>query len=109
MQRPSLVPSAIFAPGTCMICGGNEGQMVDTGVDIPGDGRMYLCVRYCAPFIASLLGEREEPEPLCTATKTNGDPCTAKALPGREVCVAHLRVQQQKEEKHELVALAREA
>jgi hypothetical protein len=26
---------------------------------------------------------------LCSATKLNGAPCTAKALPGRDVCVAH--------------------
>jgi len=78
--------------------------MIDTGVDIPGDGRMYLCVRYCAPRIAALLGEREEPERQCSATKANGSPCTAKALPGREICVAHLRVQM-KEEADALVGV----
>src|SRR5262245_52876331 len=104
MRRPSLVPNAMFAPGMCMVCGGNEGEMIDTGVDIPGDGRMYLCVRYCAPYIASLLGEREEPKPKCQATKSNGERCTADALPGRELCVAHLRVQM-KEEEHGLVAV----
>jgi hypothetical protein len=91
-----------------MICGGNEGQMVDTGVDIPGDGRMYLCVRYCAPHIADLLQQRE-PEQRCAAMKANGQPCTAKALSGHEVCVAHLKVQREREEQHELVTSAREA
>jgi hypothetical protein len=105
MRLPSLVPGAIFAPGNCMICGGNEGQMVDTGVDIPGDGRMYICVRWCAPRIAGLLDERA-PEERCTATKANGRPCTAKALPGYAVCVAHLRVQQREEEHGELAVHA---
>jgi hypothetical protein len=80
--------------------------MVDTGVDIPGDGRMYICVRHCAPRISDLLAERE-PERKCSATKSNGQPCSAKALPGYEVCVAHLRVQRQKEEEYELAALPR--
>jgi hypothetical protein len=106
MRRPSLVPSAIFAPGTCMICGGNEGQMVDTGVDIPGDGRMYLCTRLCVPLIVALVGQAE-PERICTATKVNGQPCSAKALPGRDLCPSHLTVQREKEEKDELVALPR--
>jgi hypothetical protein len=79
-----------------MICGGNEGAMVDTGVDIPGDGRMYICTRWCAPRIADLIGERAS-EPRCQAMKANGQPCTAKALPGRDLCVAHVRVQSKEE------------
>ena len=104
MLHPNRVPNAMFSPGTCMICGGNEGEMIDTGVDIPADGRMYLCIRYCAPRIAALV-ERREPELICSATKANGQPCSAKALPGYEVCVAHLRVQHNKEEEHALAAV----
>jgi hypothetical protein len=90
-----------------MICGGAEGEMVDTGVDIPGDGRMYICVRWCAPRIGALTtGHYSPPESRCSETKANGQPCTAKALPGREVCVAHLRVQQMKEEEKDADVLA---
>jgi hypothetical protein len=109
MRSPTLVANAIFAPGTCMICGSNEGEMVDTGVDIPGDGRMYLCVRWCAPRIAGLIGESELPSDIkrCAATRVDGKPCMAWALAGQEFCVAH-RKQQRKEHDHELVALSRD-
>jgi hypothetical protein len=85
-----------------MICGGNEGEMIDTGVVIPGDGRMYICVRFCAPIIAEELGVLEARR-KCSATKANGQPCAADALPGHEVCVAHHKFQ--KEEADALVAV----
>lgn len=78
----------MFAPGHCMICGGAEGEMIDTHVDF-GGYRHYICVRLCAPLIAKALGETEPV--LCTHTKKNGEPCTARRLPGRDVCVAHAK------------------
>lgn len=88
MREITLLPGALFAPGHCMICGGSEGPMIDTCVDIPGDGRMYICVRLCAPLIASLVGGHQ-PKAKCEQTKVDGSRCTADALPGRTVCVAH--------------------
>jgi len=81
-----------------MACARTEGKMFDLGVAIPGEGRMYLCATYCAPQIAAQMGAIETPKPKCSAIKANGDPCSADALPGYEICVAHLRVRQQKEE-----------
>lgn len=52
MREPVLVEGPYFTPGHCMICGGNQGKMIDTCVDIPGDGRMYLCLKTCVPLIA---------------------------------------------------------
>jgi len=92
------VSHAMWAPGCCMVCGRHLGEMIDTGIAIPGDGRMYLCIEYCAPQIAALVGAIDTPKPKCSATKANGEPCSADALPGHELCVAHTRVQQQKEE-----------
>lgn len=74
--------------------------MIDTRVDIPGDGRMYICVRLCAPMIANLLGLAPEVR-KCTRIKLNGEPCAGDALPGRDVCVAHA-----KQERKANVALA---
>ena len=97
MRLPTRVPNAMYAPGCCMCCGTNEGEMIDTGVDSP-DGVAYICVRYCAPRIAALVGG-QGPERQCTAIKQNGNRCTAKALPERELCVAHVRVEQRKEKE----------
>lgn len=103
-MEPKRVPSAEWPPGVCFMCGRSYGEMIDTNVVIPGDGRFYICLWVCAPKIAALLGEIDQPKPKCSAVKANGEPCTADALPGRQVCVAHLRVQQQKEEEDAVVA-----
>jgi len=52
MIEPRLVEGAMFSPGHCHICGGSQGAMVDTGVDVPGDGRTYICLKVCVPLIA---------------------------------------------------------
>lgn len=90
MIRPEKVPAAIFTPGHCMICGGHEGEMIDTKVDF-GQYRYYICMRMCVPLILEAAGQiaTHIVAESCTATKKNGDPCTAYALPGRDVCVAH--------------------
>jgi hypothetical protein len=56
MRELRVIPAPIFAPGYCMVCGGIEGPVLDTGVDIPGDGRMYLCVRTCLRIAAAQAG-----------------------------------------------------
>jgi|SRR5262245_9236944 len=99
-----LVTHAQWTPGCCMICGRHLGEMIDTGIVIPGDGRMYLCVEHCVPIMAALIGQRETPKQKCSATKANGEPCSADALPGRDLCVSHLKVQQQKEEAADALA-----
>jgi hypothetical protein len=97
-----LVGHALWPPSHCFICGGSEGQMIDTGIAIPGEGRMYICARICAQTIAEAIGGVKS-KPKCSATKANGQPCSAEALPGHEVCVAHLKVQREKEETDALV------
>ncbi len=55
-------------------------------------------VEQAPPPIDNAPADEPEPEPLqdanpgCTATKKNGQPCTAQALPGRDVCLAHSRM-----------------
>lgn len=56
MLEPGLVEAAHLSPGQCFICGGNEGPMVDTRVDIAGDGRFYICTRLCLPMIGRCAG-----------------------------------------------------
>lgn len=56
MREPRMVEAAIRPPGHCFICGGIEGRMVDTMVDVVGDGRFYICERICLPLIARAAG-----------------------------------------------------
>ena len=56
MREPTLAEGAIFSPGHCHICGRAEGTMIDTMVDVPGDGRTYICTMTCLPLIANLAG-----------------------------------------------------
>jgi hypothetical protein len=114
MREPDLVPSAIFAPGHCMVCGGNYGPMIDTRVDIPGDGRMYICTHVCLPMIIRRVHE-QIPELIagiigpvdvsrrCVATKVDGTACTARALPNRRYCVAHSKLETKEEDDGRLV------
>jgi hypothetical protein len=102
MREPALVPSPIFAPGHCMICGGNYGPMIDTRVDIPGDGRMYICTHVCLPMIIALVTEVPTKR-RCTAIKTDGTACTAFALANRRYCVAHSKLEQKEEDDGRLV------
>ncbi len=37
--------------------------------------------------------EVEKEEKICIATRNDGKPCTAKARPGSEYCVAHRRLE----------------
>jgi hypothetical protein len=103
MRLPSLTDHAYFAPGTCFICGGNEGPFVDTGVDIWGEGRFYICTRMCGPLIAAVLPNPADhsPRQQCSAIKADGSPCQALAIPGQELCISHKR----KETKDALVAV----
>jgi hypothetical protein len=94
MREPTLVPAAIFSPGSCMICGGNYGAMIDTCVDIPGDGRMYICTHVCLPLIIGLV-EEVEISRNCAATTQNGSPCKGKALENRRYCVAHSKLNEE--------------
>lgn len=54
--EPQLVPAAHFPPGHCFFCAGVEGPLIDTMVDLVGDGRIYVCVRTCLPLYARLAG-----------------------------------------------------
>lgn len=56
MREPALVPGPQLLPGTCGICGTNQGPVVDTTADIRGYGRFYLCTRTCLPLIADTAG-----------------------------------------------------
>ena len=100
MRELTIVPGPVFAPGCCMVCGGNQGPMLDTGVDIPGDGRMYLCVRTCLRIAfaqVGLLHDLANPPvngDQCTATKKDGSRCSGRALPHHTTCVAHTRVKE---------------
>jgi hypothetical protein len=98
MRTPFLVSHPAFAPGHCMICGGNVGPMIDTAVDIPGDGRMYICTRLCLALMIEQV-EGIAIRRVCSATRADGSPCTAFALTNRAYCVAHSK--QEKEEKDE--------
>lgn len=94
MREPTLVPSAIFSPGGCMICGGSYGAMIDTRVDIPGDGRMYICTHVCLPLIIGLV-EGVEVSRNCAAAKADGTPCKGKALGNTRFCVAHSKLNEE--------------
>jgi len=102
MREPALVPSPIFAPGCCMICGGSYGAMIDTRVDIPGDGRMYICTHVCFPMMIGLV-EGIEVVRRCSAEKADGTACTAIALQGKPYCVAHSKTHKEEEEDGRLV------
>ena len=97
-MEPILVEGAIWPPGNCCMCTRNVGEMVDLGVMIPGVGRLYVCVRYCIPKIVGLTAGQLVESRRCSATKRDGSPCSAEALPGHELCVSHIK-QQQKEER----------
>jgi hypothetical protein len=56
MREPTIVNGPMFSPGFCHVCGRVEGKMVDTGVDVPGDGRTYICVDLCLPLMANRAG-----------------------------------------------------
>jgi hypothetical protein len=102
MRELGLVPAPIFAPGHCMICGGSYGPMIDTRVDIPGDGRMYICTHVCFPEMIRLVQEVPASR-RCTATKVDGTPCTAPAVAGHRYCVAHTKLEIREEEDERLV------
>lgn len=102
MPDLQITPSAEWAPSVCFICRRSYGAMIDTFVET-SEGRMYICTWVCAPKIAALVGLVEQPKPKCSAVKTNGEPCTADALSGYEVCVAHLKAKRDKEEEDALV------
>lgn len=56
MRSPRMVSGPVLSPGKCFICGGGEGAMLDTMVDIVGDGRFYICERICLPQVAAAAG-----------------------------------------------------
>jgi hypothetical protein len=98
MREPTLVPSAIFSPGCCMVCGGSYGPMIDTRVDIPGDGRMYICTHVCFPLMVGLV-EGVEVVRRCRATKADGTACEGVALQGKNYCVAHSKLNKEEEDE----------
>jgi hypothetical protein len=54
-----LVDRALLAPGTCGICGNQNGSMVDTGVETrlsETAGRLYICRQFCVPKICEVSG-----------------------------------------------------
>ena len=106
MREIGLVPGPIFAPGSCMICGGSYGEMIDTRVDIPGDGRMYICTHVCFPQMLRLVEEIEVSR-NCAATKADGTPCQGKALQNRPYCVAHSKLEKEEADERLVVADAR--
>jgi hypothetical protein len=79
-----------------MICGGSYGSMIDTCVDIPGDGRMYICTHVCLPIIFGLVNEVPVSR-RCAATKADGSACEGFALPNRRYCVAHAKKEAEEE------------
>jgi len=81
-----------------MICGGSYGAMIDTRVDIPGDGRMYICTHVCLPMIIGLV-EGVEVAQRCAAVTIKGTPCQGKALENRRYCVAHAKLEREAEEE----------
>jgi hypothetical protein len=97
MRELGLVPAPIFAPGCCFICGGNYGPMIDTRVDIPGDGRMYICTHVCFPEMIRLVQEVPVKR-RCAAVKADGTACSAFALANRRYCVAHSKLEHKEEE-----------
>lgn len=56
MQDPELVDTAVLLPGNCYTCRTITGPFIDTRVEIPGDGRVYICVHTCLPTWARLAG-----------------------------------------------------
>lgn len=56
MRAPQLVEVASLQPGQCFTCGGIAGPLVDTMVDLPIDGRVYICVATCLVPMAALAG-----------------------------------------------------
>jgi hypothetical protein len=56
MREPMIVEGPVFSPGHCHVCGRSGGPMVDTGVDVVGDGRTYICVEMCLPLMAGKAG-----------------------------------------------------
>jgi hypothetical protein len=81
-----------------MICGGSYGAMIDTRVDIPGDGRMYICTHVCLPMIFALV-EGVEISQNCAAMKLDGTACQGKALANRRYCVAHSKLEKEEEDE----------
>lgn len=43
MLDPILVETAILSPYSCVQCMGSIGPMLDTHIELPGHGRVYLC------------------------------------------------------------------
>lgn len=56
MRAPQLVEVATLSPGQCFTCGTVQGPFVDTMVDLPIDGRVYLCRGTCVTPMAELFG-----------------------------------------------------
>lgn len=56
MRDAQLIDQPVFDPGKCFNCGTNEGPVIDTMIDIVGDGRIYICTRTCLPQWARIAG-----------------------------------------------------
>lgn len=56
MLEPRMVEGPVLSPGTCLICGGAAGRMLDTMVSKKPYGRVYVCERICLPLIARAAG-----------------------------------------------------
>lgn len=61
MREPMLVDVASIPPGVCFTCGSINGPMVDTMCDVPGRGRLYVCLANCLTPWAHLAG-LEQPD-----------------------------------------------
>jgi hypothetical protein len=56
LLEPQLVAEPVLFPSRCGICSRHRGAMIDTMIDDPGAGRLYVCVEVCLPFFANLAG-----------------------------------------------------
>lgn len=51
-----MMDAPVLFPGRCMTCGRSKGKMVDTQIDDPAIGNVYVCVDVCVPSFAALAG-----------------------------------------------------
>jgi len=61
MSEFRIVPHAVYSPTRCLTCGDHTGPFVDTHVEWPGWGHVYLCCPHegrpgCIGQIARLCG-----------------------------------------------------
>lgn len=56
MKAALLVERPFLFPGRCAFCGRSNGPMIDTQLEDPGLGHVYVCTEVCLPAWAALIG-----------------------------------------------------